>query len=42
MSYVCRLYELYELCKLYEFFYELLKIAYFLFSKIFQKIFVNI
>ena len=26
-SYVCRLYELYELCKLYEYFYELLKIT---------------
>ena len=31
-SYVCRLYELYELCKSYEYFYELKSLA-FLFLK---------
>ena len=34
MSYVCRLYELYELCKSYEYFYDSLKIILFLFLKI--------
>ena len=33
MSYVCRLYELYELCKSYEYFYESLKTLVFLFFK---------
>ena len=31
MSYICRLYDKYELCKLYEYFYKQLKITgYFL------------
>ena len=52
MTYVYRLYALYELCKLYEFFMNRMKnrmksiefalnIIFFVF-KIFQKIFVNI
>ena len=41
MSYVCRLYELYKLCKSYEYFYELLKITCYLFLKNLE-FFVNI